>query len=279
MQRNNLRAVRIRVRKDGFLAVLPADAVFGVFDAQAIREVRFDILRQGRQRVKNIRIRAAFQAERFNIVIQRPVILGQAGDFFRAGYQRRVFQPTIGFLCRQIGNRLSDTRPCAGVRIGGQPQEHPLQGQVKVIVRLDGKFQPRQLIDHQRFAAKVSRLNPPVAVQPEEADASRGFFRRIRQAKVNTRVKAAIRRHHIALHRQQAEERFQPLRQLALLCGVLHGVDVRAQSERDALAQRRGQQEHRRQRCRRQPPHQPHSSASAGTICFFRLTTFGSHTW
>ena len=106
-----------------------------------------------------------------------------------------------------------------------------------------------------------------------------GIIRRIRQAKVNARIKAAIRRHHVALHRQQAEERFQPLRQLSLLCGVLHGVDVRTQAERNAFAQRRGQQEHRRQ-CRRcQPPHQPHSNASAGTICFFRLTTFGSHTW
>ena len=121
MQRNNLRAVRLRVRKDGFLAVLPADAVFSVFDAQAIREVRFDVLRQGCQRVKNIRIRAAFQAERFNIIIQRPVIFGQAGDFFCAGYQRRVFQPTIVFLCRQVGNRLPETCPCAGVRIGRQP--------------------------------------------------------------------------------------------------------------------------------------------------------------
>ena len=65
----------------------------------------------------------------------------------------------------------------------------------------------------------------------------------------------------------------------ANLCRVLHGVDVCTQAERDAFAQRRGQHEHRRQ-CRRcQPPHQPHSSASAGTICFFRLTTFGSHTW
>ena len=148
-----------------------------------------------------------------------------------------------------------------------------------MIVRLDGKFQPRQLIEHQRFAAEGGGLNPPVAVQTKEADAGRGFFRCVRQAKVNARVKAAIRRHHVAFHRQEAEERFQPLRQLSLLCGVLHGVDVCTQAERDAFAQRRGQQEHRRQRCRRQSPHQPHSSASAGTICFFRLTTFGSHTW
>ena len=145
------------------------------------------------------------------------------------------------------------------------PQEHPLQRQVEVIVRLDGKFQPRQLIDHQRFASEGGGLNPPVAVQTEEADAGRGFFRRIRQAKVNARVKAAIRRHHVALHRQQAEERFQPLRQLSLLCGVLHGVDVRAQAERDAFAQRRGQHEHRRQ-CRHcQPPQNPSESLKKWT--------------
>ena len=36
------------------------------------------------------------------------VLFGQAGDFFCAGYQRRDFQPTTGFLCRQIGNLLLD---------------------------------------------------------------------------------------------------------------------------------------------------------------------------